>query len=57
MEALVNGSARSCDVVLTEKNAPDNSEALTVNINITQKPKGLIECVADMRRSRCYFPF
>lgn len=57
VEALVNGSARSCDVVLTEKNAPDNSEALTVNINITQKPKGLIECVADMRRSRCYFPF
>ena len=57
VEALVNGSARSCDVVLTEKNAPDNAEALAVNINITQKPKGLIECVADMRRSRCYFPF
>ena len=56
VEALVNGSARSCDVVLTEKNAPDNAEALAVNINITQKPKGLIECVADMRRSRCYFP-
>ena len=57
VETLVDGSARSCEVVLTEKNAPDNAKALTVNINITQKPKGLIECVADMRRSRCYFPF
>ncbi len=43
--------------MLTEKNAPDNAEALTVNIKITQKSKGLIECVADMRRARCYFPF
>ncbi len=57
VEALVDGSARSCEVVLTEKNAPDNAEPLTVNIKISQKSKGLIECVADMRRARCYFPY
>lgn len=43
--------------MLTEKNAPDNAEPLTVNIKISQKSKGLIECVADMRRARCYFPY
>ena len=39
VEALVDGSARSCEVVLTEKNAPDNAEPLTVNIKISQNAK------------------
>lgn len=54
---LGDAPARECTVTLTEKNAPDNAEPLTVQISISQKPKGLIECVADMRYSRCYFPF
>lgn len=57
VEALGDGAARSCEVVLTEKDAPDNAEPLTVGIKISQKTQGLIECVADMRRARCYFPY
>lgn len=53
--ALEGSDARECVVTLTEKNAPDNAEPQTLQITVTQKPKGLIECVADMRKSRTYF--
>lgn len=53
--ALNDEAARECEVTLTEKNGPDNAEPCTLTIKITQKPKGLIEKVADMRKSRCYF--
>ena len=53
--ALNGGSARECEVTLTEKNAPDNAEPVKHVVRITQKTKGLIEKVADMRASRCYF--
>lgn len=52
---LGDSPARTCTVTLTEKNAPDNAEPVQARIEISQKPKGLIECVADMRKSRCYF--
>lgn len=52
---LGDSPMRKCTVTLTEKNAPDNAEPFEARINISQKPKGLIETVADMRRSRCYF--
>lgn len=55
VEALGTAPARQCEVTLTEKNAPDNAEPQKQVILVVQKPKGLIECVADMRRSRCYF--
>ena len=53
--ALSGGSARECEVTLTEKNAPDNADPVKHVVRITQKTKGLIEKVADMRASRCYF--
>lgn len=53
--ALTEGAARECEVTLTEKNAPDNAKPQVVTVKVTQKPKGLIECVADMRKSRTYF--
>lgn len=52
---LGENPARECTVTLTEKNAADNAEPVKVPITISQKPKGLIEYVADMRYSRCYF--
>lgn len=55
VEALGSAPARQCEVTLTEKNAPDNAEPQKMILRVTQKPKGLIECVADMRQSRCYF--
>lgn len=48
-------AARVGAVTLTEKNPADNAEPVVVTISISQKPKGLIEQVADMRYSRCYF--
>ena len=42
-------------MTLTEKNAPDNADPVKHVVRITQKTKGLIEKVADMRASRCYF--
>ncbi|MDE6779032.1 MAG: hypothetical protein K2J51_06165 [Alistipes sp.] len=54
---LGESPARECTVTLTEKNPADNAEPLAVKISISQKPKGLIECVADMRHSRCYFTY
>lgn len=54
---LGENPARECIVTLTEKNAADNAEPVKVQFTIAQKPKGLIECVADMRYSRCYFPY
>lgn len=56
VEALGGVAARTCAVTLTEKPAPDNASPQTLVITLTQKPKGLIERVADMRKSRCYFP-
>lgn len=56
VEALSGVTARECAVTLTEKPAPDNAAPKTLVITLTQKPKGLIERVADMRKSRCYFP-
>lgn len=41
----------------TLEGTADFVHPLTVNIKISQKSKGLIECVADMRRARCYFPY
>lgn len=52
---LTDGVAREATVTLTEKNAPDNAEPQSCVITISQRPKGLIEWVADMRKSRCYF--
>lgn len=58
LTALDEGAAaRKCVVTLTEKNGPDNADPCTVELTVTQKPKGLIETVADMRRARCYCPF
>lgn len=55
VEALGENPARSCTVTLTEKNAPDNADPVVVSFKVTQKPRGLIDWVADMRKSRCYF--
>ena len=55
VEALGSAPARQCEVTLTEKNAPDNAEPQKMILRVTQKPKGLIEGVAAMRQSRCYF--
>lgn len=54
---LGENPARSCTVTLTEKNGPENADPVTVSLTISQKPKGLIECVADMRYARCYFSY
>lgn len=51
---LTDGVAREATVTLTEKNGPENAEPQRFVITISQRPKGLIEQVADMRRSRCY---
>lgn len=52
---LTDGVAREATVTLTEKNGPENADPQRFVITITQRPKGLIEWVADMRKSRCYF--
>lgn len=57
VEALGESPARTCTATLTEQNPADNAEPVVAVIEISQKPKGLIECVADMRGSRCYFTY
>lgn len=51
---LTDGAARETTVTLTEKNGPENADPQRFVITITQRPNGLIEWVADMRKSRCY---
>ncbi len=55
VEALGENPTRRCTVTLTEKNGPDNADPVAVSFTVTQKPRGLIEWVADMRDARCYF--
>lgn len=46
---------RTCTVTVTEKNPAENIAAVSVSFTLTQKGASLINCVADMRKSRAFF--
>ncbi len=55
VQPMENETPRTCTVTLTEKNPAEDVEAASIEFTVSQRPAGLISCVADMRKSRTHF--